>query len=1024
MTAAPPAVPPESSDFARQASREVLAIFDQASFGIALSVNRRIVRCNAALARMLRYEEDELVGKPGSFIYPSLDAYEALGARASGLLAAGSTYRGEHEFLRKDGTKALCMVSALAVDVERPEWGTLWLFDEITQERMQQEALRAALLRLEALMANAPLGIILTANRCITDANAQFARMFGYAEGSVLGRPAVELFPSPEAYAQLGVIAGPLLSQAQPVDLELQMRRQNGEVFWAHLIGYVVDPQETDKGTIWLISDRTQAYEQAKRLHAALSENQAIFDSAPLGIVVLKSRQVQRCNPQLEAMFGHEPGGMVGQSTREWYLSEDEFQWVGRHMYPMLAGPGGAAHERQLRRRDGSTFWARMTGRVLGGGQPVPDGASLWLLEDITERRQTEDALRSATALNQAVFDGASMAMIATDANGVIRLFNRAAEQMLGYDSAEFLGIRTPEPLHRFDEVAAYARELSVQLGRTVEPGFEVFVARVRLHGKDQREWTYVRKDGSTLPVELTATALRDDQGNITGFLGMAVDITERREAQRLLEQSQIELEAKVALRTAELAQSNELLQAEIAERASVERQMREMAHYDAITGLPNRNLLRDRLDQALAHARRKDELVAVMFLDLDRFKNINDTLGHQVGDALLAGVARRLASTLRTTDTLSRIGGDEFVVVLPEVSSEIQVSVVAEKMIAALTAPIEVRSHVMHISTSIGICLFPQDGANIDLLLRNADTAMYQAKAGGRNTFRFFTEHMNIEADQRFRLESALRSGVRGDELRLHFQPLVDARTSRVMGVEALARWYSPTHGYVPPGEFISVAEETDLIVEIDSWVLRSALDQAARWRADGVEDLMLAVNLSARQFRRRDLVEFVAGELHRTGHPPHLLELEITESSLMHNVTEVIFTLDRLVHLGVKLAIDDFGTGYSSLSYLKRFPVHKLKIDQSFVRDMERTDNDLAIVRMIIGLGRTLQLELLAEGVETAEQLHTLHELGCERFQGYLFGKPQEAHQIREILDQPLSAVFDEIHSQELGTPSSVVE
>lgn len=1011
------AVSADSSGVAPLESRDLLAIFDQASFGMALLHNQRFVRCNAALTRMLQYEPDELPGKPGSFICPSLEAYEQLGARASGLLVAGHAYRGEHEFLRKNGTLAHCMVSALAVDANHPALGTLWLFDEITQERRQQEALRNALLRLEALMANAPLGIILTVNRHITDANAQFNRMFQFADGAALGLPAIELYPSPEHYAELGRCAWPLLSQALPFEQELQMRRQDGELFWVNLTGYVVDPQETTKGTVWLISDRTREHEQSRRLQVALSENQAIFDSAPMGIVVLKNRTVQRCNPLLEAMFGHAPGGMLGQSTREWYVSEDDYKWVGETMYPELASPRGAVHEHLLHRRDGSTFWARMSGRMVADAAAGTDAPSLWMVEDISERRQTEEALRSATALNQAVFDGATMTMVATDPHGVIRLFNVAAERMLGYSAAEVVGRCTPALVHVHEEVEAYARELTIELGRTVATGFEAFVIRAVMTGKDQREWTYVRKDGSTLPVEVTATVLRDEAGNILGYLGMATDITQRLQAQRVIEQAQLELETQVQRRTAELAHSNELLQAEIAERASVERQMREMAHYDVITGLPNRNLLRDRLEQALAHARRRGEQVAVMFLDLDRFKNINDTLGHAVGDALLAGVARRLASTLRTTDTLSRIGGDEFVVVLPEVNSEIQVSVVAEKMITALSQPMEVRSHVMHVSTSIGICLFPQDGDTIDLLLRNADTAMYQAKAGGRNTFRFFTEHMNIEADQRFRLESALRSGVRGDELKLHFQPLIDARNNRVMGVEALARWFSPERGYVPPGEFISVAEETDLIVEIDSWVLRTALDQAARWRADGVDDLTLAVNLSARQFRRKDLVDFVAGELQRTGYPAHLLELEITESSLMHNVTEVIGTLDRLVQLGIKLAIDDFGTGYSSLSYLKRFPVHKLKIDQSFVRDIGRTDNDLAIVRMIIGLGQTLQLDLLAEGVETAEQLRTLHELGCERFQGYLFGKPQEANQVRELLDQPLCAVLDEIHSQEIG-------
>jgi EAL domain-containing protein (putative c-di-GMP-specific phosphodiesterase class I) len=295
---------------------------------------------------------------------------------------------------------------------------------------------------------------------------------------------------------------------------------------------------------------------------------------------------------------------------------------------------------------------------------------------------------------------------------------------------------------------------------------------------------------------------------------------------------------------------------------------------------------------------------------------------------------------------------------------------------------------------------VYPQDGGDIDVLLRNADTAMYQAKAAGRNTARFFTESMNQAADQVYRIESALRVGVRDHELRLLFQPLVDIVENRIFGVEALVRWQSSTLGLVPPGQFISIAEETDLICEIDTWVMRQALAQAAQWRAQGFPELMLAVNLSARQFRRKDLVELVAQTLAQTGFPAHLLELEITESSLMHNVSDVIQTLDKLVALGVRLAIDDFGTGYSSLAYLKRFPVHKLKVDQSFVRDIGQANSDLAIVKTVIALAQTLKLDLLAEGVETQAHLMTLRALGCDRFQGYLFSRPIPAEQLEPLL------------------------
>ena len=999
--------PSDEIDPVLVASNEVRAAFESASLGIAFTRDRIIIRHNRVFGSRFGYGTNGLVGQPAALLFPSVEDYQLFGQQSGPLLAAGQPYRGERSFLRRDGTRIVCVVSASAVDPQHPELGTIWILDDVTEERQQQLQLKAALLRIEAIMRNAPLGILFTVNRHVTDCNDHFNAMFGYRQGEAIGMHAVKLLPNEQAYDELGQHAGPRLSLAQPVALELEMRRRNGEVFWVQLVGYVVDAQDTQAGTIWLITDRSESRRQADKLQHALLENQAIFDEAALGMAVLKDRTIARCNPQMEAMFGYEPGSMAGISTRVWYKDNAQYRWVGQHLYAALSENGAVTHEIELLRRDKSRFWVRMSGRLLGQDSPV-SGDSLWLYEDISERRKTESDLRAVTALNQAVFESANVAIIATDKQGVIQLFNTAAQNMLGFSAEEMLQERSPLFFHVPAEVAEYATELSLELGREIEPGFEVFCVQADAKGKDEREWTYVRKDGHQFPVLLSVTTLKRPSGEISGYLCMATDITERRQAQSLIEQSQAELESKVQLRTAELAQANARLQAEVAERANMERQMRDMAHYDATTGLPNRNLLHDRILQVLAHARRTDEMAAIMFLDLDRFKNINDTLGHMVGDALLRQVASRLSTALRNSDTLARIGGDEFVVLLPHISEREQALLVAEKLISVLDVPMVVQEHSLHISTSIGVCLFPQDGHDTDVLLRNADTAMYQAKAAGRNTYRFFTEKMNQDAHQHYRIESALRVGVRDNELRLVYQPLVNTHSNQVFGVEALVRWQSDTLGLVPPGRFISIAEETDLIVEIDSWVLKTACAQAAAWRAQGHTNLTLAVNLSARQFRRKDLVSFVAGVLAETGYPAHLLELEITESSLMHNVTDVIQTLDKLVDLGVKLAIDDFGTGYSSLAYLKRFPVHKLKVDQSFVRDIGQTNSDLGIVKTVIALAHTLQLDLLAEGVENQAQLMTLRALGCERFQGYLFAKPMSTQDVELVLGQSVMTIL----------------
>ena len=981
-------------------SDEVRAVFEHASLGMVLTRHRVIVRCNRVFAQLFGKSLAEWVGLPGKSIFPDAQAYEQFGDLAGPVLISGGIYRGEHVFKGSGDQRLTCVVSASAVNPAEPSEGTIWVFDDVTAERTQHQALHEALLRFESLMANAPVGIIQTVNRCIVDVNQRFLDMFGYTEAEAIGMPAVKLFPSEADYAELGRLAVPLLSKALPVDAEFRMFNCRGESLWVQFVGYVVDPVDPGKGTFWIISDRTEARDQADSLRQALDENQAIFNSAALGMVVLRERIVVRCNPQLEAMFGRERGSMVGTSTALWYPSRDTFNWVAEHVYPGLTGAQPNAHEVQLCRADGSLFWARLTGRALAQGGTAMSGASLWLLEDISERRRNEEALRAATSLNEAVFASTSLALIATDTQGVIQLFNPAAERLLGYSAADLLYSRSVSCFHVAQEFADYAKQLSTELGREIKPGLNVFSTKVDLYGRDEREWTFVRKDGTHVPVSISATALQSASGQTTGYLGVATDLTEQYKARKVLQRSQDELESLVRQRTLELAQSHARLEAEMAERVQVERRMRDMAHHDAITGLPNRNLLHDRMDQALRQSRRTGERLAVMFLDLDRFKNINDTLGHLVGDDLLRHVAQRLSMALRASDTLARLGGDEFVVLLPRVDSRDQVAMVAEKLLSVLEAPMDVQEHALHISTSIGVCICPDDGDCADVLLRNADTAMYQAKGGGRNTYRFFTERMNTEAEQRYRIESALRVGVRDKELRLHFQPLVDMQTGRMFGAEALVRWQSGLLGLVSPGQFIPIAEETDLIVEIDSWVLTEACAHGARWRQDTGRDLMVAVNLSARQFRRKDLVPFVQRVLADSDLPPALLELEITESSLMHNVAEVIQTLDQLVALGVRLAIDDFGTGYSSLAYLKRFPVHKLKVDQSFVRDIGRTDSDLAIVKTVIALAHTLQLDLLAEGVETLAQLVTLRALGCERFQGYLFARPVPADEVPALL------------------------
>jgi diguanylate cyclase (GGDEF)-like protein/PAS domain S-box-containing protein len=424
-------------------------------------------------------------------------------------------------------------------------------------------------------------------------------------------------------------------------------------------------------------------------------------------------------------------------------------------------------------------------------------------------------------------------------------------------------------------------------------------------------------------------------------------------------------------------------------EHEAAEKQLEFLAHHDMLTSLPNRLLLRDRFEQAVAQADRDHSGVAVLFLDLDNFKEVNDSLGHNYGDTLLVRVVARLRACLRDADTISRQGGDEFVVLLPNLRDLASIGNIAQHIVDAFAEPFEIENYSLNTTFSIGISMYPDDGREFDKLLKNADTALYQAKDSGRDTYRFFSEKMNLDAQEQLHLQGQLRNAVKNREFLLHYQPQIDIGSGRIVGAEALVRWQHPEHGLIPPGKFIPLAERSGLVVPMGEWVLIEACRQARRWHDSG-SPLLMAVNLSALQFKRGNLLDTVASALKLSGLPAQYLELELTESILLQDVEVAISTLHSLKEMGVKLSIDDFGTGYSSLSYLKRLAVDKLKIDQSFVRDLGEGMDSAAIVKAIIQLGHTLQLTVIAEGVETDAQLAFLRDNGCDEAQGYLYSRP----------------------------------
>jgi diguanylate cyclase (GGDEF)-like protein/PAS domain S-box-containing protein len=561
---------------------------------------------------------------------------------------------------------------------------------------------------------------------------------------------------------------------------------------------------------------------------------------------------------------------------------------------------------------------------------------------------ERENSLRLAAS----VFESSAEGILITDPQLRILSVNPALVSITGYQPHEVLG-KTPAVFKSGRQDAEFYRQMWADIA---DAGFW------------RGEIWNQRKDGVVFPEMLTISVVRDADDNICNYIGSFFDISERKLA---------------------------------------EERIQFLAHHDALTQLPNRTLLNDRLHQAIAKSRRNQDHTAVLFLDLDRFKLINDTLGHHVGDRMLTRVAEMLQGILRETETVARLGGDEFIIVIPELAEVERTATVARKVIDMLTVPLVIDGQVLHITASIGISLYPEDGTDTATLLSHADTAMYNAKDRGGNNFQFFTPTMNQVIQERVAVEHDLHLALERGEFVLHYQPQVDCRTGEVTGMEALIRWQHPTRGLVSPFHFITIAEETGLIVPIGEWVLWEACRQTRRWHDAGQTGLRISVNLSARQFQQPDLRERIDAVLRTTGIDPATLELELTESMLMTDPDAATGMLHQLAALGVKMAIDDFGTGYSSLAYLKRFPVTRLKIDQSFVRDISTDLNDAAIVSAVVAMAASLKLEVIAEGVETEEQLRYLAAHGCYDIQGYYFSRPKPAEDFNTFGFEPLTLI-----------------
>ncbi|MGD0426386.1 MAG: EAL domain-containing protein [Candidatus Acidiferrales bacterium] len=808
--------------------------------------------------------------------------------------------------------------------------------------------------RFRALLEATPDGIVVVDKHDkIVLVNTRAEEMFGYARSEMLRQDAKLLLPGkPPASLSKQQRIFFRNPQSPPTDaaMELDLLRRDGTQFCAELN---LRPLETKEGVVVLsairditrrkqIEDELRRSEEKLRLLVSGVKDYAILMLDPEG-------RVTTWNEGAERIKGYKAEEIIGQHFSKFYTPEAVADGHPAKELKAAVEHGRYEEEGWRVRKGGTRFFANVVITSIRDPQGQLRGFGK-VTRDITERNEAQEALFDEKERAQVTLNSIGDAVICTDISGRITFLNLVAERMTGWLLPEAVGRPMREVLQIVDAAS-----------REIIPDPMALAVRQNRTTTLPENWLLIRRNGYEIPIEDSLSPIHNREGTATGAVIVVRDMS--------------------AARTMAL-------------------EMAHSARHDFLTGLPNRMLIQDRISQAVGLAVRHGGRLALLFLDLDGFKHINDSLGHAIGDKLLKSVAERLFECVRTSDTVGRLGGDEFLLLLSEVGLAESAAITARKILAAVAAPHAVDGHDLHVTTSIGISIYPDDGSDAATLIKNADTAMYQAKENGRQSYRFFRSEMNVRAVERQSIEEDLRRALERDEFCLHYQPKVDLKTGRITGAEALLRWTHPVRGAVPPVEFISVAEACGLIIPIGRWVLREACKQAQSWAQEGLPPLTMAVNTSAMEFRTENFLDGVLSIIESTGINPASVELEITETVLMKHVDSTRSVLKTLRAAGVHLAIDDFGTGYSSLSYLRKFPVDSLKIDQAFIRQITLEQDEAKLVIAIIALGRSLGLRVVAEGVETDAELRFLKAHHCDEAQGYYFSRPLPAAQFAALL------------------------
>ena len=913
-------------------------VLDRIGDGVSLvdAANGAYVEVNDRACELLGYTRDEVLGRHVWEITTSFADAAAWRAWAENLTEQVRVVNTDYR--RRDGSLLPVEVRVYQVhDGERLLH--VAIFRDASATRKIEAALREGERYYRHVIDSAVDGYFaIDSQRRFIEVNDTLCKLFGYPREEWLGKTPLD-FITEDSRAEL-------IAQMQRIEstdrrrYQLVGRRKDGTTF-PILLNNSTHRNEHGEvvGSFGFITDLTPIFEAQRAVAESERELRGILDDLQDTYYRTDSSGIiTRASRSVEQLLGYTVEEVLGLKLADLYCSQ-----AGREEFlARMRANGGhiVGGESCLRHKDGHELWVRTNAHFIRNAAGDVVGVE-GTTRDSTLQRRAEEELRLAAK----VFESSGEAIMITDAGGRIISVNQAFARVTGYAAADVVG-RNASLLAS----GRHSREFFSEMWRGLLDS-----------GYWQGEIWNQRRDGEVFPEWLGISSVRDPEGRITHFVGIFSDISERKAAEEKIEF---------------------------------------LAHHDPLTALPNRLLLQDRMEQAIVHGERTGRKVALLFVDLDRFKAVNDAFGHPVGDLLLRDAAQRLQACVRDSDTISRHGGDEFLVILTDLHNSEVPAQVAGKIMTALGEPFHIDAHEATISASVGIAVYPEDGAGFDELLKKADTAMYHAKEAGRNAFRFYTERMNADAQERLDLHSRLRRALERAEFVLHYQPLVDLKRGRIVGGEALVRWQCPEHGLIAPGDFIPAAEHSGLIVPLGEWVLREACRELAHWHAQGQSQLSMAVNISSIQFRRGDVEETVRRALAASGAMPSALELELTESILIDGAEQVLATIKSLQAVGVRLAIDDFGTGYSSLAYLKRFAVDKLKIDQSFVRDIVTDQDDAAIVRAVIQMARSLNLKVLAEGVETEAVAAELRAMECDLVQGYHFGRPLPAAEFRRLI------------------------